>query len=61
MEDEQARRIMESKQRQQNVQRVMEMAIGLMKRKVLAEDLDLPKRHLHKENDNRKRDLSYLN
>ena len=38
----------------------MEMAVGLMKGKGIVEDLGSPKRHLHKENYNGKRDPSYL-
>ena len=58
MKDEQAKRIMESEQRQKNMSRAMEMAIDLMKGKEINEDPDSPKRHLHKKNDNGERNPS---
>ena len=58
MKDEQAKRIMESEQRQKNMSRAMEMAIDPMKGKKINEDPDLPKRHLHKKNDNGERNPS---
>ena len=51
MEDEQAKRITKSEERQQNVSQAMEMAMGLMKWKGIVEDLDSSERHLHKGND----------